>query len=197
MSGYPLIYWRRFYFPLGFTYLIQSQVASYQRLLKWYLIPPCLTLSNIRYVSRVKWSNSGKGVVSSSTPQCSSYWKGSLHVASTMVANFISIRYEYIHLPVKQGNYWRTTYSKEIICLVWKSQNGCISIRKIDEVMKLSNSVIEKLQWVEGMMDDDGRDHLGRRQKDQEMVGWFLWHINFSRLFNTKSCLYIYETYDL
>ena len=31
--------------------------------LKWYLIPPCLTLSNIRYVSRVKWSNPGKGVV--------------------------------------------------------------------------------------------------------------------------------------
>ena len=30
----------------------QSQVASYQRLSKWYLIPPCLTLSNIRYVSR-------------------------------------------------------------------------------------------------------------------------------------------------
>ena len=23
---------------------------------KWYLIPPCLTLSNIRYLSRVKWS---------------------------------------------------------------------------------------------------------------------------------------------
>ena len=28
--------------------------------LKWYLIPPCLTLSNIRYISRVKWSNPGK-----------------------------------------------------------------------------------------------------------------------------------------
>ena len=38
--------------------------------LKWYLIPPCLTLSNIRYVSRVKWSNLGS----------SSYWKGSLLV---------------------------------------------------------------------------------------------------------------------
>ena len=41
---------------------VQSQVASYQRLLKWYLIPLCLTLSNIRYVSTVKWSNQGKGV---------------------------------------------------------------------------------------------------------------------------------------
>ena len=27
---------------------------------KWHLILPYLTLSNIRYVSRVKWSNSGK-----------------------------------------------------------------------------------------------------------------------------------------
>ena len=29
---------------------------------KWYLIPSCLTLSIIRYVSRVKWSNPGKGL---------------------------------------------------------------------------------------------------------------------------------------
>ena len=33
--------------------------------LLWYLIPPCLTLSNIRYVSRVKWSNPGEGVAPS------------------------------------------------------------------------------------------------------------------------------------
>ena len=60
---------------------VQSQVASYQRFLKWYLIPPCLTLSNIRYVSRVKWSNPRKGVAPFPTPRCSSYWKGSLLVA--------------------------------------------------------------------------------------------------------------------
>ena len=45
------------------------------------MIPPCLTLSNISYVSRVKWSNPGKGVVPSPTPRCSSYWKRSLLVA--------------------------------------------------------------------------------------------------------------------
>ena len=33
---------------------VQSQVESYQRLKKWYLIPPCLTLSIIKYGSRVK-----------------------------------------------------------------------------------------------------------------------------------------------
>ena len=39
---------------------IQFQVESYQRLKKWYLMPPCLTLSIIKYRSRVKWSNPGK-----------------------------------------------------------------------------------------------------------------------------------------
>ena len=59
---------------------IPGHVMSYQRLWKWYLIHPCLTLTNIRYVSRVKWSNPGKVVVPSPKPQCSSYWKGSLLV---------------------------------------------------------------------------------------------------------------------
>ena len=39
-------------------------------------MPPCLTLSIIRYESRVKWSNPGKGVAPSPTPWCSSYGKG-------------------------------------------------------------------------------------------------------------------------
>ena len=41
--------------------------------LKWYLIPPCLTLSNIRYVSRVKKSNQRKRVAPSPTPRCCTY----------------------------------------------------------------------------------------------------------------------------
>ena len=59
---------------------VQSQVESYQRLKKWYLMPPCLTLSIIWYGSRVKWSNLGKGVAPSPTPRCSSYRKGNLRV---------------------------------------------------------------------------------------------------------------------
>ena len=35
---------------------------------KWYLMTPCLTLSIIRYRSRVKWVNPGKGVAPSHTP---------------------------------------------------------------------------------------------------------------------------------
>ena len=46
-------------------------------------------LSIIRYGSRVKWSNPGKGVAPFRTPQCSSYWKGAFGSPSTKVANFI------------------------------------------------------------------------------------------------------------
>ena len=48
---------------------VQSQVESYQRLKKCFLMPPCL-----------KWSNPGKGVVLSRTPRCGSYGKVSLRV---------------------------------------------------------------------------------------------------------------------
>ena len=58
----------------------QSQVESYQKLKKWYLVRLCLTLSIIRYGSRVTWSDLGNWVAPSPTPRCSSYWKGSLQV---------------------------------------------------------------------------------------------------------------------
>ena len=38
------------------------------------MIPPCLTHSIVRYVSRVKWSNTVKGVAPFPIPPCSSYW---------------------------------------------------------------------------------------------------------------------------
>ena len=64
---------------------VQSQVTSYQRTK---MVPPCSTLSNIRYVSRVNWNNPWKKVAPSPTPRCSSYWKGSFWSPSTTVANF-------------------------------------------------------------------------------------------------------------
>ena len=51
----------------------QSQVESYQRLKKWYLMPPCLALSFIKYVSRVKWRIPGNRVAPSRIPRCSCY----------------------------------------------------------------------------------------------------------------------------
>ena len=41
--------------------------------IKWYLMPPCLNLSNIRNVPRVKWNNPGKRAATSPTPWCCSY----------------------------------------------------------------------------------------------------------------------------
>ena len=70
------------------TTWVQSQVKSYQRLKKWFLMPPCLTVSIIRYGSRVKWCNPGKGVAPSPIPWCSSYRKGAFGSPSTLVANF-------------------------------------------------------------------------------------------------------------
>ena len=43
-------------------------------------MPPCLTLSIIRYGSRVKLSSPGKGVAPFPTGRCCSYWKKSLRV---------------------------------------------------------------------------------------------------------------------
>ena len=49
---------------------------------KWYLIPHCLTFSIIRYVTRVKWGNPGKGVASSPIE------KGAFRSYSTTITNF-------------------------------------------------------------------------------------------------------------
>ena len=58
---------------------------------KWYLTLPCFALSIIRYVSRVKLSNPGKGVIPFPTPRCSSYWKRVFGSLTTTVAKFIYI----------------------------------------------------------------------------------------------------------
>ena len=44
------------------------------------MVLPCLTLSIIRYRSRLKWSNPGKGAGPFPTPWCCSYRKGRLRV---------------------------------------------------------------------------------------------------------------------
>ena len=57
------------------------------------MIHPCLTLSDIRYVSRVKWSNQGKGVAIE---------KGALWSPSTTVANltylFLIKCFKHVHI---------------------------------------------------------------------------------------------------
>ena len=75
-------------FPMVRETWVQSQVTTYQRLKKWYLIPTCLTLSNIRSVSRVKWSSPGKGVAPSLHFGVVAIEKGAFWSPSTMVAHF-------------------------------------------------------------------------------------------------------------
>ena len=53
--------------PVG-RVIANGHKESYLRLKKWYLIPPCLTLSIIKYISKVKWSNARKRVALSLTP---------------------------------------------------------------------------------------------------------------------------------
>ena len=99
---------------------VQSQVASYQRLKKWFLIPPCLTLSNIRYVSSVKWSNLGKGVAPSPTSRCSSYRKGSPLVTLDYGRQLTYIRDWFI------GLIWNCMDSLFCIYFIYSStQAGC------------------------------------------------------------------------
>ena len=86
---------------------VQSQVESYQRLKKWYLMPPCLTLSYIGYVSRVKWSNSEKGVAPSLTIE-----KGAFGSPSTTVANFNYLLIWFKELiPIQNRHLFTHSYS--------------------------------------------------------------------------------------
>ena len=91
---------------------------------KWYLIPPCLTPSNIRYVSRVKWSNPWKGVSSSPTHRCSSYWKGSLRVA---LDHSCQLYFFTIWIQIFQY-IWNTT---NFVLGFWMREEDCYKIERL------------------------------------------------------------------
>ena len=68
---------------------IPFQVESFQRLKKWYLMPPYLTINIIRYVSMVSTPTQGKNVI----PHCSSYSKGSFWVSFDWVLpNYVYVK---------------------------------------------------------------------------------------------------------
>ena len=68
---------------------VQSKVESYQRLKKWYMMPPCLALSTLRWGSRVKWSNPGNGVARPPLHVgVEAIEKGAFGSPSTKVTNF-------------------------------------------------------------------------------------------------------------
>ena len=64
---------------------------------KWYLMPPCLTLSIIRLGSRVKWSNPEKGVAPPQHLDVVAIEKGAFVSPSTKVTNF-SFTYFIMHV---------------------------------------------------------------------------------------------------
>ena len=67
---------------------------------KCYLMPPCLTLSIIRYGSRVKWSDPEKGVVTSLHLSVVAIEKGTFGSSSTLVTNFTYFIYIYIYIYI-------------------------------------------------------------------------------------------------
>ena len=77
--------------PMSQETWVQSQVESYQRLKKWYLMPPYLTLSIIRYGSRVKQSNPGKEQRPPQHIGVVAIEKGAFGLPSTMVTIYICI----------------------------------------------------------------------------------------------------------
>ena len=85
-----------------------------------HLVPPCLTLSKVRYVSRVKWSNPGKGVA---PPRLGvvAIEKGAFWSPSTTVANFTTFMAEKIFTQV-------FTHQGPILALVYPWHNQPIDI---------------------------------------------------------------------
>ena len=112
------------------------------------MIPPSLTLSNIRYISRVKWSNPGKGVAPSPTPRCSSYWKGSL-----LVTLNYSCQLYYLSLWTESDpDEWRSIFIVAVKSIdsaklhTWMldcSVHKELSIRTLVEILAILNLVKE------------------------------------------------------
>ena len=79
-------------------------------------------LSNIRYISRVKWSNWGKGVVPSSTPRCCiAIKKGAFWSPSITVANFTI-------LLILKGSQYKWNNYEMLIRILRSLLNRSISI---------------------------------------------------------------------
>ena len=93
---------------------VQSQVASYQRLKKMVLDTSLLNTQQYKVLSRVKWSNTGKGIAPSPTLRCSSYWKGSLLVALDYGRQLYFLLYSpFFHQKYVQNLLWKSLKFKE------------------------------------------------------------------------------------
>ena len=110
-------------FASGLETRVQSQVASYQGLKKWYLRPPCLALSTIRLGSRVKWCNPGNGVAPSPTPRCNSYRNESLRVTFDWSRQlYFLLYYKTEVVQAEVGSIVVVIVLTFILCVIWKPQ---------------------------------------------------------------------------
>ena len=105
------------------------------------MIPPCLALSNIRYVSRVKWSNPGEGVAPIPTPR----WreaseKGAFWSSSNMLANLYICILIYIYIYIYIYEHIHTFIY--VVCV-----GGCINGRLMSSSDKYSLNVCCTTIW--------------------------------------------------
>ena len=106
------------YGTIGLMCRVCANGSLIQRLKKWYLMPPCLTLSIIGYVSRVKWSNSDIGVAPSFTPRCTQLLKMSL-------AGNPRVKWPTLLVPhsPKLQHYWSLT--RRLSCIISRLSYRC------------------------------------------------------------------------
>ena len=191
--------------------VVQSQVELYQKLKKGYLISPCLTLCIISYVSRIKWSNPGKGVAPFPPPQCSSYWKRSLWLPLTMVANFTFI-YIYIYIYIKRDANVYIHIQTVLLISIWTNRQLFFNhlVFKSKKFEPEPISIATDINWAwKFHYRLFCRKYYKRHSKSyainlfplkwehsfrqtlnmcvESLFVWLLWHINLCRLFNAKS----------
>ena len=124
------------------------QVESYQRFIKWYLMPPCLTLSIIRYGSRVKWSNTRKGVVPFRTPRCRSYWKGSLRVILDYVRQLYLLNRFEIRIFLLRHTKIKEPYMLYYFTPCWRENSWIHAFPKGINAMWNTNNLVQDLKSV-------------------------------------------------
>ena len=87
---------------------------------KLYWIPPCLTLSIMRYGSRVK----GSKVASSTTPRCCSNWR--FRVILDYGSQFHSF------MNIKYFNIMQVIFKHIYLIPLWKGTSGGVMVSKLD-----------------------------------------------------------------
>ena len=139
-------------------------------------MPLCLTLSIIRYRSRVKWRNPGKGVAPSPTLWCSSYQKWAFGLPLTMVANvtffYININFLFVFVLECLICSMRAYYFLSKMFSIEKSIQICEALNFIEQ--KLSGPFWSMSGFTTGLLllvcSWSGR----RRKLFPIVLNWFL-----------------------